>query len=161
MQINECPDYIIYENGDVFSKDRTVIYSNGGKRTFKSQKISPQKHKSGYFRISVQVNKQKRTFTLHRLIAMAYIPNPDNLPFINHKDCNKINNNIDNLEWCTHLYNNQSINTSRNFGCVQETIYNKFRAKYTSNGILYGKSFDTIEEGEIWLVEEKLKLIKS
>ena len=39
-----------------------------------------------------------------------YIPNPHNYPFVNHKDCNRQNNNLNNLEWCTRMYNNQSIN---------------------------------------------------
>ena len=42
---------------------------------------------------------------VHRLVAMAFIPNPHNYPIINHKDCNRLNNNADNLEWCTHSYN--------------------------------------------------------
>ena len=46
----------------------------------------------------------KRYF-IHRLVAQAFIPNPNNLPEINHKDENPLNNNVDNLEWCTHQYN--------------------------------------------------------
>tara|TARA_R110000823_G_scaffold243158_1_gene367453 strand:+ start:41 stop:523 length:483 start_codon:yes stop_codon:yes gene_type:complete len=160
MQINECPDYIIYENGDVFSKNRTIMKSDGSKHFYKSKKMSPWKGGDGYFRISVQVNKKQKHFFVHRLIAIAYIPNPTNLPFINHIDCNRVNNNIDNLEWCSNMHNTQSINTSKRFGNVYKSR-NKFRATYTSNGIRYGKTFDTIEEGENWLVEEKLKLIKS
>lgn len=45
-------------------------------------------------------------FFVHRLVAMAFIPNPDNLPCINHKDCNPANNHVDNLEWCDWKYNN-------------------------------------------------------
>ena len=49
--------------------------------------------------------KVKKAY-VHRLVAEAYIPNPDNLPEVNHKDENPMNNKVDNLEWCTHLYNN-------------------------------------------------------
>lgn len=42
---------------------------------------------------------------IHRLVAQAFIPNPDNLPCVNHKDENPNNNNVDNLEWCTQKYN--------------------------------------------------------
>lgn len=53
----------------------------------------------------VEKGKQK-TFSVHRLVALTFIPNPDNLPCINHKDEDKTNNNADNLEWCSYYYNN-------------------------------------------------------
>ena len=52
-----------------------------------------------------EVILNKKRVLVHRIIAITFIPNPDNLPQINHKDGNKINNNIDNLEWCTRSYN--------------------------------------------------------
>jgi hypothetical protein len=57
---------------------------------------------TGYY--TVYVDKANKL--LHRLIAETFIPNPDNLPCVNHKDGNKLNNNIDNLEWCTQKENN-------------------------------------------------------
>lgn len=47
----------------------------------------------------------QKSYKVHRLVAMAFIPNPRNLSFVNHKDENKLNNNVANLEWCTHAYN--------------------------------------------------------
>lgn len=52
------------------------------------------------------INHVAKWFTVHRLVALHFIPNPDNLPIINHKDEDKSNNCIGNLEWCTTQYNN-------------------------------------------------------
>ena len=61
----------------------------------------------GYYMTSFRINKKKKYIRLHRLIAETFIPNPDVLPMINHKDGNKLNNSIENLEWCTNAYNTQ------------------------------------------------------
>ena len=61
--------------------------------------------KRGYYQIYLRKNNISRTFKPHRLVAEAFIPNPDNLPEVNHKDENKVNNCVDNLEWCNRNYN--------------------------------------------------------
>ena len=58
-----------------------------------------------YIRVVLSKNGIKTGFQVHRLIAQAFLPNPDNLPQVNHKDEDKTNNNVDNLEWCTAKYN--------------------------------------------------------
>lgn len=60
---------------------------------------------SGYERVSVIVKGKKYLPLVHRLVATAFIPNPNNYRVVNHKDENKLNNNVDNLEWCTDEYN--------------------------------------------------------
>ena len=57
--------------------------------------------------MEVRLSKDGKSthFTLHRLLAVHFIPNPNNLPFVNHIDENKLNNSINNLEWCTQVYN--------------------------------------------------------
>ena len=68
--------------------------------------ISPKIERSGYARVSLYLGNKKYKFMfIHRLVAASFIPNPDNKPFINHKDFNTINNRVDNLEWCTHWEN--------------------------------------------------------
>ena len=62
--------------------------------------------KKGYLRAYLYKNKNRRCYFVHRLVAETFIPNPNNLPCINHKDGNKLNNKVDNLEWCTHRDNN-------------------------------------------------------
>ena len=66
--------------------------------------LKQHKDKDGYWVLSLKRDKYK-TYFAHRLVAQAFIPNPDNLPMVNHKDEDKTNNNVDNLEWCTAKYN--------------------------------------------------------
>ena len=60
---------------------------------------------NGYKKITLYKNGLCKTFSVHRLVAIAFIPNDNNLPQINHKDENPSNNHVDNLEWCTNEYN--------------------------------------------------------
>lgn len=76
----------------------------------------------GYIRISLCKNGVQKSFALHRLVAEHFIPNPNNLPQINHKDENKENNNVDNLEWCTPKYNT-------NYGTRTERASNTAKGK--------------------------------
>jgi len=64
-------------------------------------------NKKGYNTISIKINKKNPRFYVHRLVAKVFIPNPENKPEVNHIDGNKLNNNIENLEWCTRSENNQ------------------------------------------------------
>ena len=61
---------------------------------------------SGYAVVTLYKENSKRKFQIHRLVASVFLPNPLNLPCVNHKDENKLNNCVDNLEWCTYQYNN-------------------------------------------------------
>ena len=66
-------------------------------------KLIPNRY--GYLQVTLCKNNIKKVYKVHRLVAEAFIDNPDNLPCVNHKDENKLNNNVDNLEWCTNEYN--------------------------------------------------------
>lgn len=61
----------------------------------------------GYLQVVFRMKGKCVSKLVHRLVAQAFIPNPDNLPQINHKDCDRTNNNVSNLEWCNASYNNQ------------------------------------------------------
>ena len=83
-----------------YATEDGMIYSG------KSNKyLSTRKSKRGYLLVNLSINGKCKTFSVHSLIAKAYIPNPDNLPEINHIDGNKENNHINNLEWCAPSYN--------------------------------------------------------
>lgn len=61
----------------------------------------------GYLAVGVQKDKVRKTLLVHRLVAEMFLPNPEKLPEVNHKDCNKQNNCVDNLEWCTSKENKE------------------------------------------------------
>ena len=86
-----------------------AISINGEIKSYKTNKflVVHPCHK-GYFRIRlIGNNGQRKTYAVHRLVATVYIPNPENLPQVNHIDGNKQNNHASNLEWCTNLINMQ------------------------------------------------------
>lgn len=85
-------------NGYTVSRGGTV-YSKSGKPMRKHET------KKGYYRVRVYVNGGKKWLHIHQAVARAFIQNPENLPCINHKDENKKNNAVENLEWCTQAYN--------------------------------------------------------
>lgn len=91
-------DYRITENGDIISMDY--------RRSGKPKKLAPQRNVHGYAIIKLMKGGKDITYRVHRLVAMAFVPNPEKLPCINHKDENKLNNNPNNLEWCDNRYNN-------------------------------------------------------
>ena len=62
--------------------------------------------KKGYFQVGLRKNGIRKYYQVHRLVAEAFIENKQNLPQVNHKDENKLNNDVNNLEWCTVSYNN-------------------------------------------------------
>ena len=83
------------------------INSEGIVRRISTKRIKKSfKRPDGYIGIQLYITKEKvKNYQLHRLIANVFIPNPDNLPQVNHKDKNPSNNSVDNLEWCNNSYN--------------------------------------------------------
>ena len=87
-------DYLITEEGDVYSRKFGKL---------KKMKQRTERYKA----INLWNNGKEKAHYVHRLVAETYIPNPDNLPEVNHKDEDKTNNNVTNLEWCSRQYNAQ------------------------------------------------------
>lgn len=83
-----------------------AITSCGKVWSYRRQKfLTPFYNTKGYLKVDLWKNGKVKTFSVHRLVAEAYIPNPDNLPQVNHKDECKTNNCLQNLEWCDCKYN--------------------------------------------------------
>ena len=92
------------------------------KSTNKNIIKKPSSLPKGYLRIGLYKNSKTKYFYLHRLVAEAFIPNPNNLPCVNHKDCNPQNNEVSNLEWISYEENNsyKNHNLKRN---ISSAIY--------------------------------------
>lgn len=106
--------YLVSENGDVWS-----IRSN------RKLKLKPQK--SGYVRVGLSVSGCRQDFAVHRLVALAFIPNPDNKPTVNHINENKADNRVENLEWATSR--EQNIHGTRIARAMKSTDWSARTAK--------------------------------
>lgn len=96
--------YEVSNKGRVRSLRRLVDGKRGTKHYRNGCILKPQTG-SKYAQVYLRVDGKQKWFYVHRLVAEAFIPNPNNLPQINHKDENKLNNCVENLEWCDAKYN--------------------------------------------------------
>jgi len=79
--------------------------SNSGKVRSQQKILSTWLNNKGYRRVTIYSNRKRKHLKISRLVAEAFLPNPLNLPEVNHKDGNRQNDNVDNLEWTTHRDN--------------------------------------------------------
>lgn len=119
----------------------------------KNKEVKQYTNKEGYQIVYLNdYNKKDYPKAVHRLVAEAFIDNPNNFNVVNHKDEDKTNNNINNLEWCTQSYN-------MNYGTINER-----RKESISKAVQYRKQLEeankTIEELKNEIVELKTKLQK-
>lgn len=129
--MEEWRDIIGYEGkyqvsnlGRARSLDRWARVCGNGRRLVKGRIMSIGKYPNGYSTINFTDGKGKVVSKLvHRLVAQAFLPNPDNLPEVNHKDEDITNNRVDNLEWCTSKYN-------ANYGTRNQRCYESNRKHF-------------------------------
>ena len=94
--------------------------------------LKPKVNKGGYLQVNLHKNGKYKSYVIHRLVSEAYLPNPNNLPQINHRDENKTNNCLQNLEWCNASYNtnygtrNEKISNSRKKPVLQFDLNGNF-----------------------------------
>ena len=115
-----------YENYQVSNLGRLMSLNYG--RTGKSKLMKPIDNSNGYLFVNLCKNGKRKITTIHRLVAEAFLPNPDNLPEVNHKDENKENNRVDNLEWispkgnCNHGTRNERVAKTKSKPVLQLSL---------------------------------------
>lgn len=113
LNIYGYPDYQVSNTGKV----KSLKYG-------KERILKQGTNEYGYHMVQLFRDGKYKNMKVHRLVAEAFIPNPYNLPFINHKDENPSNNNITNLEWCTQLYNINYGTHNKRMAKTKTGIYN-------------------------------------
>lgn len=135
--------YKVNQWGDIYS-----LYTN--------KKLKWSLHKDGYKQYNLSKNKKKYIMMAHRAVALAFISNPDNLPVVNHKDENKLNCDVSNLEWCTIKYNNNYSDNGKQAGLkTSKKIY-----CYNLDGSLF-KIFESVRQSARFFKVNDGKICKS
>lgn len=138
--------YEVSDIGRVRSVGRLVNGREGQMLTVKERVLKPDVNQLGYRRVTLSKDGKAKRFAVHRLVALAFIPNPDGLPCISHEDDDPTNNSVGNLRWCTYAYNN---NRDRHRQLLSESSKRTARkrkvAQYTIDGELVAV-FDSIRD---------------
>lgn len=131
-----------------------VIYEDGTIKSLLTGKILRAYDHGGYRRVALRRKREDGSYEqkqhlVHRLLAQAFIPNPDNLPEIDHKDGNRANNAISNLRWCTTKENiNNPVTIARYKANWRNEAY---RTMILNSKLHVNKPVQCIETGEVWL----------
>lgn len=125
---------------------RYAVMDNGEVWSYKTKRfLKFGKHKCGYLQVALWTNNKPKYYFVHRLVANAFIPNPNNFPQVNHKDEDKTNNCVDNLEWCDRKYN-------MNYGTMRERGAKKIGIPVicVETGIVYWSAKEAERQTKIW-----------
>ena len=165
VQVKDYPNYSVNHLGEVFNN--------------KTGRKLKQTVKKGYCLVYLYNVKGRKSFLVHRLVANAFIPNPNNLPEVNHKDENSQNNSAENLEWCSRLYNvhygtyierlRQRMLTSNPFKDKEHTPNAKNKMSLAKKGkpsnrrrkiVIQGVEYDSVAQAKVILKISTRKLYK-
>ena len=148
--------YQVSNLGKVRSLTRKVNTYNGVRIT-KGQLLKPLKTNRNYLRVCLKKNQKNKYVSIHRLVAEAFIPNPNNYPIINHIDGNTSNNKASNLEWCTQKHNIKYAymfgKAKATKGCFKKGYIPHNRRKinqYSLDGILLN-TFNSVKEAGLFV----------
>lgn len=135
--------YEVSSTGKVRSVERVVKYKDGRpSRHLASKIVRSSFDKDGYKCVHLYKDNTSRAFKVHRLVAEAFIPNPENYSDVNHKNEVKDDNRVDNLEWCTHDYNmNYGSRSKKASEVLTKFVYQRFTLK--------GEYIDTLKYQDI------------
>jgi len=147
MEIQDYPNYLIYDDGRVWSKPRKDSRGCQVKGGF----LKHVKTHAGYHRVYLWRDGKGKYVPVSRLVAIHYIPNPENKPEVDHIDRDKDNNHISNLRWATKQENcdNRGMpitNTSGHEYISCDKTMNRWRFQYRKRGHIVRKSFETFDE---------------
>jgi hypothetical protein len=133
--VNGCEGIFKISNyGNVKSLERITKNGINSKRLVKERILKNNISKTGYYVVDLKVNNKRKTFKVHRLIALHFIEKVENKDYVNHIDGDKLNNAISNLEWCTIKENN---NHAINLGLVKNRGVNNSKSKLNSEDVIF------------------------
>ena len=124
--------------GNVRTLDR-VVSSEKMTRFQKGRVLKQSDNGMGYLKVNIPINGKQASKKVHRLVAQTFISNPDNLPQVNHRDCNRKNNKVKNLEWCTASYN-QKYREKHGVSQTEAAGHPLFAIKMATLEVLYFRS---------------------
>ncbi len=136
MEVQDYPNYLIYEDGSVYSNKRKKF-------------LKPRDNGRGYYTVHLCKDGKHIHFLVHRLVAIHYIPNPHNYKEIDHIDRDKCNNHLYNLRWCDRQTNCQNTSFNKNNKLQIKNIQQKekgYMFQKMINGKVHSKRFKTLEE---------------
>ena len=158
--MEEWKDIVICKDGKTYDFTGLYMVSNTGKvySYKKGSTLKLSRKDNGYFQVGLYKDGEHYVFSVHRLVATMFIPNPNMFPVVNHKDENKQNNHVDNLEWCTQHYNvhyGTGIERMRATRTGQKTTEEQREKIAEANKIKVrcietNEIFPSIEEASVW-----------